>query len=133
MRQGAERFSSIGRAALLPFDIDEIAVGPWMANPRKTVDGIVRRLGKPFTETSYVAQLTGKHGLIRDEDGRWTGEIGGDVMPVRIVLHHRARHQQRRDGDMARAIARHEVPEIDARLGDAVHIIYLGKPKLVRP
>src|SRR5262245_14708573 len=39
-------------AALLPLDIDDVAIGPWVSSPRKAVDGIVRRLGEPFVSTS---------------------------------------------------------------------------------
>ena len=115
-------------AALLPLDIDDIPVGPWMANPRKTVDAIVRRLGKPFTGTSYVAQLTGTHGLIRDDDGRWTGEVGGDVMSVRIFFITARGISNDETKVWLEQLRDTQVPEIDASLGDAVHIIYLARP-----
>lgn len=115
-------------AALLPFDIDDIAVGAWMANPRKTVEGIVRRLGKPFTETSYVAQLTGTHGLVRDRDGRWNGEIGGDVMSVRLFFITEVGISAEECEVWLELLRDTQLPEIDAALGRRVQIIYLARP-----
>jgi hypothetical protein len=116
------------RAALLPLDIDDVAVGTWTANPRKTVDTIVRRLGEPFTSTSYVAQLTGTHGLIRDADKRWTGEIGGDVMSVRVFF----MTERGISADEAEAwlnlLRDTLLPEIDASVGRRVQPIYLARP-----
>ena len=117
------------QAAFLPLDIDDIPVSMWTANPRKTVDDIVRRLGEPFTETSYVAQLTGSHGLVRADDGRWTGEVGGDVMSVRLFF----MTERGIGADEARAwlelLRDTAVKEIDASVAGRVHIIYLARPR----
>lgn len=117
------------RAALLPLDIDDVAVGTWTANPRKTVDTIVRRLGPPFTSTSYVAQLTGTHGLIRDADKRWTGEVGGDVMSVRVFFI-TERGITAEEAEAWLDLLRDKLlPEIDASVGRLVQPIYLARPR----
>ena len=134
-KQCSERPDEVFRdfsAALLPLDIDDIAVpeAEWKENPQQAVDDIVKRLGEPFSQTSYVAQFTGSHGLVRDKEGRWTGEIGGDVMSVRIFF------------ITVRGLSASEtctwlehlrysipVPEIDPAMGRLVQVIYLARPK----
>jgi hypothetical protein len=119
-------------AALLALDIDDIALpeAEWKKDPRQAVDDIVKRLGSPFTETSYVAQFTGSHGLVRDQDKRWTGEIGGDVMSVR-VLFMTMRGLSAREAVTWLEHLRYgiSVPEIDPRVGHLVQIIYTARPK----
>jgi hypothetical protein len=122
-------------AALLPLDIDDIAVpeAEWKKDPKQAVDEIVKRLGPPFSETSYVAQLTGTHGLVckvNDKEKHWTGEIGGDVMSVRIFF----MTMRGLSAPEAETWLEHlrygiPVPEIDPVLGRLVQIIYLARPK----
>jgi hypothetical protein len=121
-------------AALLPLDIDDIAMpaAKWKKDPKQAVDDIVRGLGSPFSETSYVAQLTGTHGLVRDKDKRWTGEIGGDVMSVRIffiTIRGLSAPEAITWLEHLRYSIPKPVPEIDPAIGRRVQVIYLARPK----
>lgn len=121
-------------AALLPFDIDKIATPEevWKQNPHEAVEAIVKRMGSPFTETSYVAYFTGTHGLVRDADGRWTGEIGGDVMRVRmlfITMRGLSNDEAKTWLEYLCYSAPDPIPEIDASLCHPHQIIYLARPK----
>ena len=119
-------------AALIPFDIDDFAIPAkeWMKDPRGAIDRhIVQRLGEPFSQTSYVAQFTGKHGLIRDENKRWTGKIGGDRVRVRILFITMRGLTAREAKSWLEFLHDTVMPEIDPRVGQLVQINYLARPK----
>ncbi len=121
-------------AALLPLDIDDIAIpeAKWKKDPQQAVDDIVKRLGPPFSETSYVAQFTGTHGLVRDKGKRWTGEIGGDVMSVRIffvTIRGLSAPEAVTWLEHLRYSIPTPIPEIDPAIGRRVQVIYLARPR----
>lgn len=118
-------------AALLPFDIDDVAIPAeeWMSNPRRAIDRyVVKKLGPPFSETSYVAQFTGKHGLIRDQ-GRWTGEIGGDRARVRILFVTMRGLLASEAESWLELLHDTMLPEIDPTVGRLIQINYIARPK----
>lgn len=118
-------------AAFLPFDIDDFAISAkeWMTDPVRAIDEhIVKRLGEPFCRTSYVAQFTGKHGLIR-ENGRWTGEIGGDLVRVRVIFVTMRGLLAEEAKAWLEDLHDHRIAEIDPKVGELVQVIYVARPK----
>ncbi len=71
------------------FDIDGAELGDgfdWTADPKAAVHSIVERLGEPFVRCSYVAMLSGTHGLKKDSKGFWTGEFDHTKVKFKLFV-----------------------------------------------
>lgn len=65
-----------------PIDIDKIAVD-WSDGLQGAVERILQGMGEPWCSTSCVWFATSSHGLKKDEDGLWRGEIDTGVARLR--------------------------------------------------
>jgi hypothetical protein len=70
---------------LLFLDVDGIKM-KWRADPQGAIEKIVARLGEPWCSTSCVWFFSATHGLARDKDGCWTGQISDDNVRVRLAF-----------------------------------------------
>jgi hypothetical protein len=116
--------------AVMTFDVDDAPAPGWTNDPTGAVDAIVGQLGAPFVGASYAACFTGSHGLVRDTNGHWTGEVGGDRLRARIYFH--------LDRDITSLEAegwtqhlRQRVPQLDPAISRCVQINYIARPRFL--
>jgi hypothetical protein len=116
----------------IAMDIDGAQLGPaedWITDPDGAVDSIVRRLPEPWCETSYCWMFTATHGLIRDADKRWTGEVNGNTLRARIFWLAERPIAGTELEPWFKILKAEDLPAIDEALGRAVQPCYLTRPK----
>jgi hypothetical protein len=112
---------------LLFLDVDGVAMR-WRANPERAVRSIVKRLGAPWSDTSFVWFFSATHGLKFDKEKRWHGELSDDRVRVRIGFITKRALNEAEANTLTKA-ARERVLELDPAVVRLVQPNYITRPK----
>ncbi len=114
---------------LLFIDVDGFKTA-WRGDPEGAVLKLLAALGEPWSVTSCVWFLSGTHGLERDKEKRWTGEVSDDNVRVRLAFI-LDRELNANEATALTRIAKAKVPQVDGSLSHTVQPNYITRPHWV--
>ncbi len=128
--RGDEGFTPRERS-WIAIDIDDFALPElvsWISNPEAAVDYIISILPEPYSDCSYIWQLTASHGLDVTAK-KWTGGFVENKIRCRIwMVLDRSIHEPETKALLS--IIKSFIPEVDLALSGSVQLIYTARPIL---